>query len=76
MDLRDVTPMDLTGFDAIIHLAALCNDPLGNLNPGTTYDINHHASVRLAKAAKAAGVGRAICSPPRAACMAWQATRC
>jgi nucleoside-diphosphate-sugar epimerase len=58
MDLRDVTPMDLTGFDAIIHLAALCNDPIGNLNPGTTYDINHHGSVRLAKAAKAAGVGR------------------
>ena len=58
MDLRDVTPMALGGFDAVIHLAALCNDPLGNLNPGSTYDINHHASVRLAKAAKAAGVGR------------------
>jgi nucleoside-diphosphate-sugar epimerase len=58
MDLRDVTPMDLAGFDAVIHLAALCNDPLGNLNPGSTYDINHQASVRLAKAAKTAGVGR------------------
>lgn len=58
MDLRDVTAGDLRGFDAVIHLAALCNDPLGNQNPATTYDINHHASVLLAKAAKAAGVGR------------------
>jgi nucleoside-diphosphate-sugar epimerase len=58
MDLRDVAPADLRGFDAVIHLAALCNDPLGNLNPGSTYDINHHASVHLAKAAKAAGVKR------------------
>ncbi|HEX4684552.1 MAG TPA: SDR family oxidoreductase [Gemmatimonadaceae bacterium] len=58
LDLRDVEPEALRGFDAVIHLAALCNDPLGNMNPGTTYDINHHASVRLAKAAKAAGVRR------------------
>ena len=58
MDLRDVNPSDLAGFDAVIHLAALCNDPLGNMNPGTTYDINHLASVRLAEAAKAAGVPR------------------
>lgn len=57
-DLRDITPAELKGFDAVIHLAALCNDPLGNQNPGTTYDINHHASVQLAKAAKAAGVQR------------------
>lgn len=58
VDLRDVTPADLTGFDAVIHLAALCNDPLGNLNPESTYDVNLHASVLLAKAAKAAGVKR------------------
>jgi nucleoside-diphosphate-sugar epimerase len=58
MDLRDVTQDALVGFDAVIHLAALCNDPLGNMNPGTTYDINHHASVRLAQAAKDAGVPR------------------
>lgn len=58
MDLRDVTPMDLAGFDAVIHLAALCNDPLGNMNPSSTYEINHSASVRLAKAAKSAGVPR------------------
>lgn len=58
MDLRDVDSSVLQGFDAVIHLAALCNDPLGNMNPGSTYDINHHASVKLAAAAKAAGVPR------------------
>lgn len=57
-DLRDVEVSDLEGFDAVVHLAALSNDPLGNLNAQVTYDINHLASVRLAKAAKAAGVGR------------------
>jgi nucleoside-diphosphate-sugar epimerase len=57
-DVRDVTPRDLDGFDAVIHLAALSNDPLGDLNPDITYDINHRASVAMAKAAKAAGVGR------------------
>lgn len=57
-DVRDVSPRDLEGFDAVIHLAALSNDPLGNLNENLTYDINHHASVAMAKAAKAAGVGR------------------
>jgi nucleoside-diphosphate-sugar epimerase len=58
MDLRDVQPEHLRGFDAVVHLAALCNDPLGNLNPETTYEINHRASVRLAEAAKRAGVPR------------------
>ncbi len=57
-DLREVEPSDLEGFDAVVHLAALSNDPLGNLNAQVTYDINHLASVRLAKAAKAAGVPR------------------
>lgn len=57
-DLRDVTADDLEGIDAVIHLAALSNDPLGYLEPGITHDINHHASVRLAKAAKEAGVSR------------------
>jgi nucleoside-diphosphate-sugar epimerase len=60
MDLRDVDASQLRGFDAVIHLAALCNDPLGNQNPATTYDINHHASVKLAAAAKDAGVPRYI----------------
>lgn len=57
-DLRDVRPEQLRGFDAVIHLAAICNDPLGDLNPGTTFDINHLASVRLAEAARSAGVRR------------------
>lgn len=57
-DIRDVTPGELEGFDAVIHLAALSNDPLGNLDPEITYEINHHGSVRFAKAAKKAGVGR------------------
>src|ERR1700733_11809835 len=47
-DLRSLTRSDLEGFDAVVHFAALSNDPLGNLNAGLTYDINHHASVRLA----------------------------
>jgi nucleoside-diphosphate-sugar epimerase len=58
VDLRDVTIKHLQGFDAVIHLAALSNDPLGSLAPQITYDINHHASVRLARLAKAAGVRR------------------
>src|SRR5512133_1397549 len=57
-DVRDVTVDDLVGFDAVIHLAALSNDPLGDLNPEITYDINHRASVRLATLAKRAGVAR------------------
>jgi nucleoside-diphosphate-sugar epimerase len=59
-DLRDVTSSDLEGFDAVVHFAALSNDPVGNLNPQLTYDINHLASVRLAKAAKEAGVARFV----------------
>ncbi len=57
-DLRDVQATALAGFDAVMHLAALSNDPLGNVNPQCTYDINHLASVRLARAAKEAGVPR------------------
>jgi len=62
VDLRDVTPEHCRGSDAVIHLAALSNDPLGDLNPGITYDINLHASVRLARAAKEAGVRRFLFS--------------
>jgi nucleoside-diphosphate-sugar epimerase len=61
-DLRDLTQDDLAGFDAVVHLAALSNDPLGNLDPELTYDINHRASVRLARLAKAAGVRRFVFS--------------
>ncbi|MGW4465293.1 NAD-dependent epimerase/dehydratase family protein [Micromonospora sp. NPDC004704] len=62
LDLRDVRPEHLAGFDAVCHLAALCNDPIGNLNPELTYDVNHRATVRLAEAAKAAGVTRFLFS--------------
>src|SRR2546423_2632051 len=58
MDVRDVRGGDLRGFDAVIHLAALSNDPLGNIDPDCTYAINHRASVRLAELAKEAGVSR------------------
>jgi nucleoside-diphosphate-sugar epimerase len=57
-DVRDVDAADLDGFDAVIHLAALSNDPIGDLNPDCTYEINHRASVTLAQAAKRAGVQR------------------
>ncbi len=58
LDVRDVRLEHLRGFEAVIHLAALSNDPLGNLNPALTYEINHQASVRLAELARAAGVRR------------------
>ncbi|MBI3408480.1 MAG: SDR family oxidoreductase [Planctomycetes bacterium] len=58
LDLRDVQRSDLVGFDAVVHLAALSNDPLGNFNPECTFDINHRSSVRLAELAKDAGVPR------------------
>lgn len=61
-DLRDIGQRDLQGFDAVMHLAGLSNDPLGNINPELTYDINHRASVRLAELAKAAGVKRFLFS--------------
>lgn len=57
-DVRDATVADLRGFDAVIHLAALSNDPLGDLDPDVTYDINHRGSVHLATVAREAGVGR------------------
>jgi nucleoside-diphosphate-sugar epimerase len=60
VDLRDVTPDHLRGFDAVVHLGALSNDPLGDLNPDLTYDINLRASVNLARAAKTSGVGRYV----------------
>ena len=59
-DVRDLVREDLKDFDAVVHLAALSNDPLGNLDPQLTYDINHLASVRLAELSKAAGVQRFV----------------
>jgi nucleoside-diphosphate-sugar epimerase len=61
-DIRDVTPEDLEGFDAIIHLAAISNDPIGHLNPEATYEVNAHGAVHVAKMAKAAGVPRFLFS--------------
>ncbi len=62
MDVRDVAAADLEGFEAVLHLAAISNDPLGNLNPDTTYDINHRAASHLAAEAKKAGVTRFVFS--------------
>jgi nucleoside-diphosphate-sugar epimerase len=61
-DIRDVSVDELSGFDAVVHLAALSNDPLGDLDAELTYDINHHATVRLARLARSAGVGRFLFS--------------
>jgi nucleoside-diphosphate-sugar epimerase len=60
LDVRDVEPEHLQGFDAIVHLAALSNDPLGDLSPELTHEINYHGTVRLARAARSAGVGRFV----------------
>jgi len=62
VDIRDAQPGVFDGFDAVIHLAALSNDPLGNLNPEITYDVNYRASVSLARLAKEAGVTRYLYS--------------
>ena len=62
MDVRDVQAEDLEGFDAICHLAGISNDPVGDLIEEVTYEVNHLASVRLARLAKQAGVGRFVFS--------------
>src|SRR3954470_4514596 len=59
-DVRDVELSDLEGFDAVLHLAAVCNDPVGDLNPQTTYEINQIASARLAQKAKEDGASRFV----------------
>ena len=61
-DVRDVDPRDLEGFEAVLHLAGISNDPLGDMNPACTYEINYHASVRLAQLAKQVGVPRFVFS--------------
>ena len=61
-DIRDVTSSDLRGADCVVHLAAISNDPIGHLNPTVTYDVNHLASVHLARVAKDAGVPRFLFS--------------
>jgi nucleoside-diphosphate-sugar epimerase len=62
MDVRDVTADQLEGFEAVLHLAAISNDPVGDLKPDTTFDINHRAASRLAHEAKEAGVSRFVFS--------------
>lgn len=57
-DIRDAAPGDLAGFDAVVNLAALSNDPVGHLNPAATYSVNAHGAIHLARAARAAGVPR------------------
>jgi nucleoside-diphosphate-sugar epimerase len=61
-DIRDVTPEDLAGFDAVVHLAAISNDPVGHLNPEATYSVNADGAAHVARMAKAAGVGRFLFS--------------
>jgi nucleoside-diphosphate-sugar epimerase len=62
MDVRDVTAAQLEGFEAVLHLAAISNDPVGDLQPDTTFDINHRAASRIAHRAKEAGVPRFVFS--------------
>ena len=62
MDVRDVSPAQLEGFDAVVHLAGISNDPLGDLDASLTYEINYKATISLAQAAKAAGVSRFLFS--------------
>jgi nucleoside-diphosphate-sugar epimerase len=59
-DLRLVTPADLAGVEAVVHMAELSNDPLSQLRPGITYEINHRGTLRLAEVAKAAGARRFV----------------
>lgn len=61
-DIRNVNPEDLKGFDAVIHLAAISNDPVGHLNPEATYSVNAYGAAHLAQAAKQAGVPRFLFS--------------
>lgn len=62
LDVRELRPEHFQGVDAVVHLAGISNDPLGDLNPKTTYDVNHLATVHVARAAKAAGVPRFVFS--------------
>jgi nucleoside-diphosphate-sugar epimerase len=61
-DVRDTTPDDFSGFDAVVHLAAISNDPIGHLNPDATYSVNADGAIHAARMAKAAGVGRFLFS--------------
>jgi nucleoside-diphosphate-sugar epimerase len=60
VDVRRLEPADLAGFDAVVHMGELSNDPLGELDAGLTHAVNHRGSVRLAEMARAAGVERFV----------------
>ena len=60
VEIRDVREEDLDGFDAVVHLAALSNDPLGEFDEELTYAVNHEATVRLAELARSRGVERFV----------------
>ncbi|HEU5108978.1 MAG TPA: NAD(P)-dependent oxidoreductase [Micromonosporaceae bacterium] len=62
IDVRDLTPAHCRGFDAVLHLAAICNDTMGDIDPALTQDVNYRATVRLARTAKTAGVSRFLFS--------------
>ena len=68
-DVRDAEPDDFEGVDAVIHLAALSNDPLGDLNPSWTYDVNLEGTLRVAHAAKQSGVQRFFTEAGRPFCL-------
>src|SRR5512145_2581959 len=59
-DLRNIAPADVEGHDAVVHLAELSNDPLGQNNPEVTYNINHLGSVKVAQVTRQAGVPRFV----------------
>jgi nucleoside-diphosphate-sugar epimerase len=61
-DIRDASPEDLDGFDAVVHLAAISNDPVGHLNPEATYSVNADGAAHMAQVAKAVGVSRFLFS--------------
>ncbi len=61
-DIRDVRPEQLVGFDAVIHLAAISNDPIGHLNPRATFSVNAEGAVHIADTSKRAGVSRFLFS--------------
>jgi nucleoside-diphosphate-sugar epimerase len=63
-DVRRITAKDVEGFDAVVHLAELSNDPLGEHSASTTYDINHNGSVTLARTCKQAGISRFVYTSP------------
>ena len=65
-DIRDQRPEDVAGFDAVVNLAAISNDPVGHLNPDATYSVNAHGAAHLARGREGGGRAALRSSPPRA----------